>query len=89
MALAAVAGRRRLPPVEPTYSGHQVRSVKSTYRERLALGFVELLDPSLGELRSSLQINFLVDLEWLLEAYSVYGHQEKPLTVLHGIDIEG
>ena len=63
--------------------------MKSTYRERLALGFVELLDPSLGELRSSLQINFLVDLEWLLEAYSVYGHQDKPLTVLHGIDIEG
>ncbi|XP_037088035.1 tyrosyl-DNA phosphodiesterase 1-like [Pollicipes pollicipes] len=77
----------RLQQAEPiSFFLTKVRSVKSTWRERLSLGLVELLDPSLGELKASLQLNFLVDLDWLLEAYGVYGHQHKPLTVLHGID---
>ena len=59
--------------------------MKTTWRERLSLGIAELLDPSLGELRSSLQLNYMVDLEWLLEAYAVYGQEHKPLTVLHGM----
>ena len=63
-----------------------MRSVKTTWRERMAVGIAELLHPSLGELRSSLQFNFMVDLAWLLEAYSVHGYQDRPLTVLHGME---
>ncbi|XP_043233962.1 tyrosyl-DNA phosphodiesterase 1-like [Amphibalanus amphitrite] len=75
----------RLREAEPmSFFLTKVRSVKSTWRERMAVGIAELLDPSLGELRSSLQVNYMVDLAWLLEAYTVHGYQDKPLTVLHG-----
>lgn len=35
--------------------------------------FVEILDQSLGELESSVQINFMIDIGWLLGHYYFAG----------------
>lgn len=37
--------------------------------------FSELLDPKLGDLKASLQINFMVELGWLLAQYHIMGHR--------------
>jgi hypothetical protein len=47
----------------------------ATHKEALSVSFHELLDPTLGDLESSLQINFMVELDWLMEMYKVYGHE--------------
>ena len=52
-----------------------VRDSPPTHTEFLSIRFHELLDPSMGDLDSSLQINFMVELDWLLEMYKVYGHE--------------
>lgn len=52
-----------------------VRDSPPTHTEALSIRFHELLDPSMGDLDSSLQINFMVELDWLLEMYKVYGHE--------------
>lgn len=52
-----------------------VRDSQPTHIETLSIRFHELLDPSMGDLDSSLQINFMVELDWLLEMYKVYGHE--------------
>ena len=52
-----------------------IRDSPSTHTEALSIRFHELLDPSMGDLDSSLQINFMVELDWLLEMYKVYGHE--------------
>lgn len=31
--------------------------------------FIDLLCPSLGKLKNSLQINFMIDIMWLIEQY--------------------
>jgi hypothetical protein len=52
-----------------------VRDSPPTHTEALSIRFHELLDPSMGDLDSSLQINFMVEMDWLLEMYKVYGHE--------------
>jgi len=52
-----------------------IRDSPPTHTEALSIRFHELLDPSMGDLDSSLQINFMVELDWLLEMYKVYGHE--------------
>jgi len=52
-----------------------IRDSPPTHTEGLSIRFHELLDPSMGDLDSSLQINFMVELDWLLEMYKVYGHE--------------
>jgi hypothetical protein len=47
----------------------------ATHKEALSISFHELLDPTLGDLDSSLQINFMVELDWLMEMYKVFGHE--------------
>lgn len=46
-----------------------VTSSPQTHDEPLSVTFQELLDPSLGELECSVQINFLVDADWLFGQY--------------------
>ena len=46
-----------------------------THNEPLSVTFMELLDPSLGDLESSVQINFMVDLGWLLAQYYFTGNE--------------
>lgn len=50
-------------------------AIKSAQFEPLSMSFAELLCPSLGELEASLQINFVVHVEWLLELYKNAGYQ--------------
>ncbi|GFG33166.1 hypothetical protein Cfor_07554, partial [Coptotermes formosanus] len=46
-----------------------IRDSPPAHKEALSIRFHELLDPTLGDLDSSLQINFMVELDWLLEMY--------------------
>ncbi|XP_055370935.1 probable tyrosyl-DNA phosphodiesterase isoform X2 [Condylostylus longicornis] len=55
-----------------------------THHEPLSITFQEILDESLGEIESSLQINFMVDIGWLLGHYYFAGCLDKPLLVLYG-----
>lgn len=50
-----------------------ITSSPPTHNEKLSLTFQEILDPSLGELESSVQINFMVDAGWLLGQYYFAG----------------
>ncbi|XP_014248048.1 probable tyrosyl-DNA phosphodiesterase [Cimex lectularius] len=60
-----------------------------THSEMNSLCFPELLDPAMGDLESSLQINFMVQFGWLLAQYQIMGHRGKPLTLMYGdIDME-
>lgn len=66
----------RLAKAEPyNFFLTAVRDSSPTHNEVLSIRFHELLDPTLGDLDSSLQINFMVELDWLLEMYKVYGHE--------------
>ncbi|XP_022191295.2 probable tyrosyl-DNA phosphodiesterase [Nilaparvata lugens] len=56
---------------------------KPTHKDDLSIQFPELLDPRLGDLKSSLQINFMVELGWLLAQYCIMGHRGKPLTLVY------
>ncbi|EDS27256.1 tyrosyl-dna phosphodiesterase [Culex quinquefasciatus] len=55
-----------------------------THREPLSVTFQELLDPSLGELECSVQMNFMVDIGWLLGHYFFAGYEDRPLLILYG-----
>ena len=43
--------------------------IPETHNQSLTLHFSDLLDPSLGMLEESLQMNFMVELGWLLAQY--------------------
>ncbi|CAD7091212.1 unnamed protein product [Hermetia illucens] len=57
---------------------------KPTHNEPLSITLQEILDQSLGELESSVQINFMVDIGWLLGHYYFAGCLDTPLLVLYG-----
>ncbi|XP_017103766.2 probable tyrosyl-DNA phosphodiesterase [Drosophila bipectinata] len=57
---------------------------KPTHSEPLSVTLQEILDESLGEIESSVQINFMVDIGWLLGHYYFAGILDKPLLVLYG-----
>ncbi|KAK3912577.1 putative tyrosyl-DNA phosphodiesterase [Frankliniella fusca] len=63
-----------------------ITDCRETHQEPLTITFTELLDPGLGELQSSLQINFMVELGWLLAQYFYTGNRYKPLTLLYGVE---
>nr|CAD7194536.1 unnamed protein product [Timema douglasi] len=63
-----------------------IKGAAPTHSEPLSVTFSELLDPTLGDLLSSLQINFMVDLGWLMANYYIHGHSKKPLLILYGAD---
>lgn len=65
-----------------------IPSSPATHLEPLSITFQELLDPSLGELESSVQINFMVELGWLLAQYHFAGELNKPLLILYGNETE-
>lgn len=46
-----------------------ITASKPTHSEPLSVTFMELLDESLGELENSVQINFMVDISWLMANY--------------------
>uniref|UniRef100_A0A1A9W6E8 PBZ-type domain-containing protein n=1 Tax=Glossina brevipalpis TaxID=37001 RepID=A0A1A9W6E8_9MUSC len=57
---------------------------KSTHREPLSVTLQDILDSSLGDIESSVQINFMVDIGWLLGHYYFAGILHTPLLVLYG-----
>ncbi|XP_049862724.1 probable tyrosyl-DNA phosphodiesterase [Schistocerca gregaria] len=59
---------------------------RPTHSEMTSITFADLLHPSLGELKASLQVNFMVELEWLLEQYDSHGYKKKPLLILYEDD---
>lgn len=61
-----------------------ITSARETHNQPLSITFQEILDISLGELRSSLQINFMVEAGWLLAQYYFAGYSAKRLTILYG-----
>ncbi|KAM8717245.1 hypothetical protein ACLKA7_004018 [Drosophila subpalustris] len=56
-----------------------------THQEPLTITMQEIFDESLGEIESSLQINFDIDINWLLAHYHYAGILEKPLLILYGL----
>jgi tyrosyl-DNA phosphodiesterase-1 len=60
-----------------------------THIDPLSVTFLELLDPSLGELESSVQFNFMVDIAWLMAQYTFGRARHLPLLILYGSDMEG
>ncbi|XP_017482591.1 PREDICTED: probable tyrosyl-DNA phosphodiesterase [Rhagoletis zephyria] len=57
---------------------------KLTHHEPLTITLQEILDESLGELESSVQINFMVEIGWLLGHYYFAGVMGTPLLVIYG-----
>lgn len=65
-----------------------ITSSPQTHIEPLTVTFQEILDPSLGELECSVQINFMVELGWLLGQYYFAGCLDKPMLILYGSETE-
>uniref|UniRef100_A0A1B6DYN1 Tyrosyl-DNA phosphodiesterase n=1 Tax=Clastoptera arizonana TaxID=38151 RepID=A0A1B6DYN1_9HEMI len=61
-----------------------IAASKPTHTEQLSLQLFDILDPSLGDLESSLQINFMVEYGFLMAQYHIAGQREKPMTVFYG-----
>lgn len=61
-----------------------ITSSPPTHSEPLSITFLEILDPSLGDLECSVQINFMVELGWLLGQYHFAGCLQKPLLIIYG-----
>ncbi|XP_073834571.1 tyrosyl-DNA phosphodiesterase glaikit isoform X1 [Musca autumnalis] len=59
---------------------------KATHNEPLTITMQEILDESLGIIEESVQINFMVDIGWLLGHYYFAGILDTPLLVLYGDD---
>ena len=64
----------------------KVKDNPSTHKAANSLYITDLLHPSLGKLKATLQINFMVDLEWLLMNYEVYKTDDIPLVILYGAE---
>nr|XP_018903463.1 PREDICTED: probable tyrosyl-DNA phosphodiesterase [Bemisia tabaci] len=63
-----------------------IKDSPETHSEPLSISFQELLDSSLGTIKETLQINFIVELPWLLAQYHITGNRGTPITILHGDD---
>ncbi|KAJ8922814.1 hypothetical protein NQ315_007849 [Exocentrus adspersus] len=63
-----------------------VNKAPETQTQPNAITFTDLLCPSLGELKRSLQINFMIDIDWLLKQYKARNLHTKPLTIIYGDD---
>lgn len=50
-----------------------ITDTKETHEEPLTVTMQEILDESLGEIESSVQFNFMVDIDWLQAQYHFAG----------------
>lgn len=66
----------------------RIASSPQTFIEPLSISFPEILDGSLGDIECSVQINFVVELDWLVEQYTNAGCLDKPLLIVHGREME-
>ncbi|KAI4502376.1 hypothetical protein M0802_002288 [Mischocyttarus mexicanus] len=60
----------------------RIRKSSETYNQPLSITFPEILDISLGEIKSSLQINFMVDVGWLCLQY-LLAAQKADITIVY------
>jgi tyrosyl-DNA phosphodiesterase 1 len=65
-----------------------VSASSRTHNDPSFVSFLDLLDPSLGELESSVQINFTVSIAWLFAQYTVAEVNDLPLVILYGQEEE-
>ncbi|XP_057366937.1 probable tyrosyl-DNA phosphodiesterase [Daphnia carinata] len=65
-----------------------VANEPETWDQPLTLRFTDLFHPSLGVLQQSMQMNFMVELGWLLAQYCQHKVQRKPLLVIYGAESE-
>eukprot|EP00088_Acartia_fossae_P012403 TRINITY_DN16392_c0_g1_i6.p1 TRINITY_DN16392_c0_g1~~TRINITY_DN16392_c0_g1_i6.p1 ORF type:complete len:592 (+),score=114.72 TRINITY_DN16392_c0_g1_i6:30-1778(+) len=68
------------------YFLNKVKDNPDTHKSSHSIYMTDLLHPSLGNLKSSLQINFMVELDWLLMNYEVTKNSGKPLVILYGAE---
>ncbi|XP_022901659.2 probable tyrosyl-DNA phosphodiesterase [Onthophagus taurus] len=61
-----------------------INQIPETLQQRNSITFSDLLCPSLGELKCSLQINFLIDIPWIIDQYKVHKVDNTPITILYG-----
>lgn len=64
----------------------KVKDCPESHSDLSSIFFAELLHPSLGKLTSTLQINFMVELDWLIMNYQITKSDKLPLVILHGED---
>lgn len=62
----------------------RIQKSKETYDQQFSITFPEILDRSLGEIVSSLQINFMVDVGWLCLQYLLAGQSTDNMLILYG-----
>ncbi|GJQ83438.1 hypothetical protein Trydic_g14216 [Trypoxylus dichotomus] len=76
------------PIPKSTMNGRSNSSRPSNQQKKLhpTIYFLHLLCPSLGELKTSLQFNFMIDVMWLMEQYRACGLGKIPLTILYGYE---
>ncbi|XP_048512282.1 LOW QUALITY PROTEIN: probable tyrosyl-DNA phosphodiesterase [Athalia rosae] len=61
----------------------RVEDAKETHEQQFSITFPEILDKSLGEIVSSLQINFMLDAGWLCAQY-LLAAQSSDMLILYG-----
>ena len=77
--------QRRLDASEPyRFLLSKVQDCPESYRDSYSIFLADLLCPSLGTLDASLQINFMVELDFLTMCYEVHNVQDLPLVILYG-----
>ncbi len=64
----------------------KVKKLPSTHSDDSSIFLTDLLHICHGNLKSSVQINFLVDFEWLKMCYEATGNEKLPMLILHGED---
>ncbi|KAK9876580.1 hypothetical protein WA026_013960 [Henosepilachna vigintioctopunctata] len=57
-----------------------------TLRQKNSITFTDILCPSLGKLKCTLQINFMIDIMWLMEQYKIKNVSSLPMTILYGYE---
>ena len=64
----------------------KVKDVASTHKDSSSIFLTDLLHSCHGNLKSTVQINFLVDYDWLRMSYEATGNEKIPLLILYGED---
>lgn len=64
----------------------KVRDCPATHKALDSIYMTDILHPSLGKLTSTLQINFMVELDWLTMNYEATKTDHLPLVILYGAE---
>ncbi|KAK9886363.1 hypothetical protein WA026_015880 [Henosepilachna vigintioctopunctata] len=63
---------------------NKIPEFPETYTEKNSIRFSELLCPSLGKLKVTLQICYKIDFEWLMNQYRIQHVDSLPITIVGG-----